>query len=90
MVVDCEEPILIIEQVLMDVPENKREEFFEMLLKINREIIHGAFVLDSEGKKVIFRDTLQLENLDQNELEASVKSLSLALAENASKLLNFK
>ena len=51
--------------------------------------MHGAFVLDETGQKVIFRDTLQLENLDLNELEASINSLSLLLSEYSEQILNF-
>jgi hypothetical protein len=46
-------------------------------------------VLDETGKKVIFRDTLQLENLDQNELEGSLNSLSLLLSEYSTELIEF-
>jgi hypothetical protein len=88
MVVDCESPILVIEQVIMEVPE-KPHDLFKGLLQMNREIVHGAFVLDENAKIVIFRDTLQLENLDRNELEASIHSLSLALSEYGSELLNY-
>ena len=45
--------------------------------------------MDEEGKKVIFRDTLQLENLDKNELEGSINALSIALAEYAGELIEF-
>ena len=88
MILDCEDPILVIEQVIMDVPA-KEGEFFKRLLQINRTIVHGAFVLEETGKKVLFRDTLQLENLDKNELEGSINSLSLALVENANELISF-
>jgi len=89
MALDCECDILIMEQSIMDVPASIREAFFEALLKMNRNIVHGAFVLDCDGKKVIFRDTVQLANIDLNELEASINSLSLALAENANQLLTY-
>ena len=59
------------------------------LLQKNRDIIHGAFVLDETGQKVIFRDTLQIENLDLNELEASLNSLSLLLSEFSEQIINF-
>ena len=86
LIIDCEDPILVLEQVIMEVPkENGR--LFKRLLQMNRTLIHGAFVLDEAGKTVIFRDTLQLENLDLNELEGSINALSLALAENAGELL---
>ena len=88
MVIDCEEPILVIEQVIMNVPENPKN-LFKRLLQMNRELVHGAFVLDDDAEMIIFRDTLQLENLDCNELEASIHSLSLALSEYGSELLEF-
>ncbi len=56
---------------------------------MNRELVHGAFILDEGCKYVSYRDTLQLENLDLNELEASIQSLSLALAEYGSELLEY-
>jgi hypothetical protein len=88
MVIDCEEPILVIEQVIMNVPENPKN-LFKRLLQMNRELVHGAFVLDDASEMIIFRDTLQLENLDCNELEASIHALSLALSEYGSELLEF-
>ncbi len=88
LIIDCEEPILVIEQIIMEVP-GKANDFFKRLLQINRTVVHGAFVLDEDGKNVIFRDTLQLENLDKNELEGSINSLSLALAEYANELISF-
>jgi hypothetical protein len=56
---------------------------------MNRTLVHGAFVLNDEGTKIIFRDTLQLENLDKNELEGSINALSIALAEYAGELIEF-
>jgi hypothetical protein len=88
LIIDCEDPILVLEQVIMDVPQNT-EGFYKRLLQMNRTLVHGAFVLDEEGDKVIFRDTLQLENLDKNELEGSITALSIALAEYAGELIEF-
>lgn len=88
LVIDCEPPIVVLEQLIMPVPHDPGD-FFKRLLQINRTLVHGAFVLDEEGKNVFFRDTLQLENLDFNELKGSVSALSLALAENANELLEY-
>ncbi len=87
-VIDCEDPIVIIEQMIMTVPKDDKK-LYKRLLQINRNIVCGAFVLDEDGKWIIFRDTLQLANLDKNELEGSINSLSLALAEHAGELLSF-
>ena len=88
MVIDCEEPILILEQVILSVPSNPGD-LFKRLLQMNRNLVHGAFVLDESGDLVLFRDTLQLENLDRNELESSIRALSLALAEYSTDLLKY-
>ena len=88
LIVDCEAPIVVLEQLIMEVPSDTGN-FYRRLLQINRTLIHGAFVLDEEAARVFFRDTLQLENLDFNELEGSVRALSLAMAENAEELLAF-
>jgi hypothetical protein len=88
LVLDCEAPILVLEQLILEVSKGDGE-FFKRLLQMNRSLVHGAFVLDEEAKFVFFRDTLQLEHLDLNELEASIHSLSLALAEYGSELLEY-
>ena len=88
LVIDCEAPILILEQVIMSMPESS-SDFCKRLLQMNRTLVHGAFVLDDEGTTLLFRDTLQLENLDRNELEGSIDALSLALAEYGSELVSF-
>lgn len=88
LVIDCEEDILILEQFIFQL-KNPDYKTLERLLQINREILHGALVLDETGKKVIFRDTLQLENLDHNELEGSINALGLMLAEHGTEMLEF-
>jgi len=88
VIIDCEDSILIIEGLLFEMNKGS-EAIFVSLLKKNREVVHGAFVLDDSGKKVIYRDTLQLENLDQNELEASLNSLKLLLSEYSEELIEF-
>ena len=88
LVIDCEVPILILEQVIMSMPESS-SDFCKRLLQINRTLVHGAFVLDEEGTTLLFRDTLQLENLDRNELEGSIDALSLAMAEYGGELVSF-
>lgn len=88
LVLGCADPILIMEQFIFTISKN-HQEVYQMLLKKNRDIIHGAFVLDETGTRVIFRNTLELENLDFNELEASFNSLSLLLSEYSNQLIKF-
>lgn len=88
LIIDCEDPILIIEGLIFELTKED-PEIYKSLLKKNREIVHGAFVLDESGKKVIFRDTLQLENLDENELEATLNSLELLLSEFSEEIISY-
>ena len=88
LVIDCEGSIVILEQVIIPMPKESYE-FCKRILQINRTLVHGAFVLDEEGTTLLFRDTLQLDNLDRNELEGSIDALSLGLAEYASELVSF-
>lgn len=88
LVIAVAEPILIMEQYLFELKDNKPEVFQKLLVK-NRDIVHGAFALDEAGYKVVFRDTLQLENLDQNEIEGSLNSLELLLSEYSDELIEF-
>ncbi len=88
LVIGCADPLLIMEQFLFELTSDNTEVFKSLLIK-NRDIVHGAFVLDETGTKVIFRDTLQIENLDLNELEASINSLSLLLSEYTDQIIEF-
>ena len=88
LVIDCEPPIIILEQLIGEVPAAPGD-LFTRLLQMNNTLVHGAFVLDETGGRIFFRDTLQLANLDLNELEGSIRSLSLALAEYGAELLTY-
>lgn len=86
LILDCDDPILIMEQFLFEV-KNETPDLYKSLLIKNRDIVHGAFVLDNN--KVSFRDTLQIENLDRNEIEGSINSLSLLMTEYNRELIAF-
>jgi hypothetical protein len=88
LVIDCEPPIVVIEQLIAEVPAAPGD-LFVRLLQMNNTLVHGAFVLDETGSRIFFRDTLQISNLDINELEGSIRSLSLALAEYGAELLTY-
>lgn len=81
-------PILIMEQYIFTL-KSDNVEVLKSLLKKNRDIIHGAFVLDEEGEKVIFRYTMQIENLDMNEFEGALNSLGLLLSEYYEQIIEF-
>lgn len=87
LVIDCEDPILVLEQLILDLPADVDTDFYRRLLQMNRTLVHGAFVLDAKSQRLFWRDTLRLSTLDLGELEGSISALSLALAEYASELL---
>jgi len=88
LIIDCEDSILILEQMIIPAPANSGD-LYRRLLQMNRNLVHGAFALDEEEKYILFRDTLQLENLDRNELEGTIDALGLAMAEYGSELLGY-
>lgn len=88
MVIVVDAPILIMEQLIFTVKKDD-VNIYKALLQKNQDILHGAFILDEDGKNVIFRDTLQVENLDLNEISASLNSLSLLMSEYANEIIKF-
>ena len=89
LVIDCEDDVLVLEQLIMEAGHIDKPEIFKRILQMNRELVYGAFVLNEEGDTLIYRNTLALENLDLNELESTINALSLGLAENGAELLEF-
>jgi hypothetical protein len=81
-------PILIMEQLLFTFREDNLDMFKKMLQK-NRDTIHGAFVVSEEGNRVLFRYTMQLQNLDFNEFESALNSLGLLLSEFSEQIIDF-
>jgi hypothetical protein len=81
-------PILIMEQLLFSFREDNMDMFKKMLQK-NRDTIHGAFVISEEGNRVLFRYTMQLQNLDFNEFESALNSLGLLLSEFSQQIIDF-
>jgi len=88
LILNCEDPLLIFEQRILDVPTCPGE-LFRRLLQMNRTLVHGAIVLDEAGKSVLLHDTLALAHLDLNEMQGTIDAFSLALAEHARELITF-
>ena len=82
------EPIIVFRIKLMKSPESNKESFYERLLKLNAtEIPHGAFGIEDDNVVVI--DTLQLENLNRNELQASIDSLAFTVTQYYNELKGY-
>jgi hypothetical protein len=91
VVVHYAPPVVILRVRVMELPESepRRGELFRQLLEFNaRELVHGSYGL--EGNHVVLTDTLELENLDFNEFEASFDSITLALASHLAALAPYR
>ena len=89
LVIDCEDTVLVVEQLILKLDSAASTVAYKRLLQMNRDLVFGAFVLNEEGDSLLYRNTLALANLDLNELESTINALSLGLAENGEELLSF-
>ena len=74
-------PLLLLRTKVMEVPaeDGRCVELYRRLLELNAtDLVHGAYGIEEDD--VILTDTLELENLDFNEVQASVDSIQVALA----------
>jgi hypothetical protein len=89
IVVTLNDPVVLFHVKLMDIPSTTDKlKLYEALLSLNTtDMMHGAYGL--ENNSVVATDTLQSENLDFNEFQASVDSLSLCISDHYKKLSEF-
>jgi hypothetical protein len=91
IVVSFTGPIVVFRVKVMDAPADKdqRAKLCEKLLELNAtDMVAGAYGL--EGNAVVWTDTLQSENLDYNEFQASVDALSLSISQHYPELSKFQ
>lgn len=87
IVINYAPPVVILRVRVMELPagEAQRTELYRKLLEFNaRDLVHGSYGL--EGDHVVLTDTLELENLDSTEFQASFDSITLALASHLGQL----
>lgn len=88
VVVHHSDPVLVLRLKMMDLPAEPEEELtglYRTLLELNAtDIVHGAYAIE-EGE-LILTDTLELENLDFTELQASIESLQLAASSHMGRI----
>ena len=88
VVVHHSDPVLVLRLKMMDLPADPEEErsgLYRTLLELNAtDIVHGAYGIE-EGE-LILTDTLELENLDFTELQASIESLQLAASSHMGRI----
>ncbi len=88
VVVHHSDPVLVLRLKMMDLPAEPDGEptgLYRTLLELNAtDIVHGAYAIE-EGE-LILTDTLELENLDFTELQASIESLQLAASSHMGRI----
>jgi hypothetical protein len=78
MVIMYTDPLVIFRVQVMTIPEHNKQEFFKKLLELNAsDMLHGAYGI--EGEKVVITNSLEYENMDYNEFQATLDAISLAL-----------
>ncbi len=91
VVVSFSPPVLILRVRVMEVPAEpaRAAELYRRLLEYNAtDLVHGSYGV--EGDHVVLTDTLELDNLDFSEFEASFDSLTLALATHLGALAPYR
>ncbi|UCF18278.1 MAG: YbjN domain-containing protein [Gemmatimonadota bacterium] len=89
--VNHDEPLLLMRVEVMDAPadEELRKALFRELLELNAtDLVHGAYGLDGDG--IVLIDSLQLEDLDFSEFQASLESIMLALRSHFETLSRYR
>ncbi|RAL23630.1 hypothetical protein DL240_05575 [Lujinxingia litoralis] len=79
-------PVLTFRVKLMEAPEKAtRDVLFKRLLELNAtSMVAGAYGLEDDA--VVIVDTLQSENLDHNEFQATIDALAIAVREHYEEL----
>ena len=89
VVVTIDPPLIVFRMKLMEIPGSHRENLFKLLLELNAsQMIHGAYGI--EDGNIVLIDTLQVENLDYNEFQASLDALMLSSSQDYPKLKEFR
>lgn len=78
LVINYAPPLLLLRMKVMDLPRGEGSmELYRTLLELNAtDVVHGSYGL--EDGELILSDTLELETLDFQEIQASVESIQLA------------
>ena len=86
VVVHHSPPLLLVRLKVMEIPEGQDlGELFKSLLVWNAtDVVHGAYGIDEED--LVLTDTLELESLDFQELQASLESMQMASASHMNQI----
>jgi hypothetical protein len=85
-ILDVEETLVCIGAEICDIPleVSQQVKLFKCLLDLNNEAIHGKFTIN--GGKIFFKENLEIENLDANELEAALGWVLVMIIKSVEKI----
>lgn len=81
-------PLVVVRVHIADArPGVEQAALFRKLLELNaRQLVHASYGLD--GDHIVLSSALELENLDFNELQATLDEIDVALAQRPPELAN--
>jgi hypothetical protein len=91
LVISYSPPLLVFRLKVLDVPQDGQRctELYRKLLEYNAtELVHAAYGLEEDD--VVLTESLELENLDFNEFQATVDSFQLAVASHMEALSPYR
>lgn len=88
VVVFAEDSLVTIRAKVMELPKEHRPELYEDLLRLNADMVHGAYAIEEDH--VILLDTLEYDTMDFEEFQASLDAIGLALAQHYPKLSTYR
>jgi len=91
IVIHLSPPLLVFRMKVMDLPadEPRCAALFRRLLQLNAtDLVHAAYAL--EEADVILTESLEVENLDFNEFQATIDSFQMALASHLDALADYR
>lgn len=85
VVVRVEPPLVVCRVHIGDVAKDTNIELYRRLLTLNaKSLVHASYGLDEN--RIVLGAALELENLDFNELEATLDEIDVALAQQVPEL----
>jgi hypothetical protein len=84
-------PLLVFRMKVLDVPRDgdKCSQLYRRLLEANAsDLVHAAYGLEEDD--VILTESLEIENLDFNEFQATIDSFGMAMATQMESLAAFR
>ena len=87
VIVFAEENLVTIRAKMFELPEERDGKLLEDLLRMNAEMVHGAYAVEEET--VIWVDTLEFDTLDIEEFQASLDAARQSVARNSGRLARY-